>query len=321
MDKKIEFITYGDIEPTKIEWLYYPYIAKGKVTLLCGDPGIGKTTFILSLIAKLTTEDCMPFSNQKNESMNIMFQSAEDGAADTIIPRLMAMNADCKKVIAVKGKIDFIQMCDNLKNDIIDKNVKLIVFDPIQAFIGGVNISAANEVRSVMERLTDFAEETNCAILLIGHLNKNTNGINALYRSLGSIDIVANARSVLMVAVNPNNPDNKIMIQLKNNLAKCGKSIVFDLENGAVKWIGLSDVKATDLSSGDNVNAFKNACDLLTEYLQKEDTESREIMDMAAQLGIGITTLKKAKSYLGIKSIKKGKVWYYKKIEISESDI
>ena len=194
-----------------------------------------------------------------------------------------------------------------------------MAFDPIQAFMGSINISSANDVREVMQKLNDFAERTDCAIVLIGHLNKNSGGINALYRSLGSIDIVAAARSVLILTTNPNNPDNRIMVPLKSNLAKIGKSIIYDLDNGAVKWIGLSDVKAADLSSSDPAPAFKNACDFLTECLAHGDVASTKIFELAAKNGICISTLKKAKAYLGIKSVKKNDDrWYYQKIKSSD---
>lgn len=319
MTENTDFIKFSDIQPTEVSWLYYPYIAKGKITILCGDPGVGKTTFILSLIAKLTNGEYMPFTNNKNEPIKILFQSAEDDNADTTLPRLINMGAALDMISSFKGKMKFSCFDENLKQEIVKQNIKLIVFDPLQAFLGDVNISSANEVRSVMQNLTDFAEKSGCAVVLIGHLNKNTNGINALYRSLGSIDIVAAARSVLMVTANPDDPETKIMIQIKNNLAPCGKSIIFDLENGAVKWIGLSDIKATDLSGNNTVTDFKNACDLLTEILQNDDAPSKEIFDLAIRNGIGMTTLKKAKSYLGVQSVKKGKTWYYKKIESSES--
>ena len=146
-----------------------------------------------------------------------------------------------------------------------------------------------------------------------------TDGINALYRSLGSIDIVAAARSVLILTTNPNNPDNRIMVPLKSNLAKIGKSIIYDLENGAVKWIGLSDVKAADLSGSDPAPAFKNACDFLSVCLEHGDVASTKIFELAAKNGICISTLKKAKAYLGIKSVKKNDDrWYYQQIKSSD---
>ena len=314
-----KFVCYGDIEPKKVKWLYYPYIPKGKITIICGDPGIGKTTFVLSLVALLSSGKKLPFSEQSHDAMNVYFQSAEDGTSDTIIPRLLKMGADCTKVVGLQTKRKFESFDADLEHDIINQNIKLMVFDPVQAFMGSLNICSANDVREVMQKLNDFADRTDCAIVLIGHLNKNSGGINALYRSLGSIDIVAAARSVLILTTNPNNPDNRIMVPLKSNLAKIGKSIIYDLENGAVKWIGLSDVKAADLSGSDPAPAFKNACDFLSVCLEHGDVASTKIFELAAKNGICISTLKKAKAYLGIKSVKKNDDrWYYQQIKSSD---
>ena len=153
-----KFVCYGDIEPKKVEWLYYPYIPKGKITIICGDPGIGKTTFVLSLVALLTSGKKLPFSEQSHDAMNVYFQSAEDGTSDTIIPRLLKMGADCTKVVGLQTKRKFESFDADLEHDIINQNIKLMVFDPVQAFMGSLNICSANDVREVMQKLNDFAD-------------------------------------------------------------------------------------------------------------------------------------------------------------------
>ena len=197
---ELNIINMADIEAVAVKWLWKPYIPLGKITIVQGDPGEGKTTLALSIAATLTRGDTLPNEAEPHEPMNVIYQTAEDGLADTIKPRLEAVNADCTRVMVIDESKEELSMSDErIVKAIQQTNAKLIILDPIQAYIGAnVDMHRANEIRPVMSRLGRIAEEYSCAIVLIGHMNKAT-GQKSSYRGLGSIDITAVARSLLIV--------------------------------------------------------------------------------------------------------------------------
>jgi len=196
----LKLISMSEINAEEVQWLWYPYIPLGKLTILQGDHGEGKTSFILAVIAALTRGDPLPECERAAEPMNVIYQTAEDGLADTIKPRLESAGADCTRVLVIdEGKRE-LTLCDARLEEAIRRTAaKLIVLDPLQAYLGSnVDMHRANEVRPVLKRLSVMAERTQCAVILIGHMNK-AQGLKSGYRGLGSIDFRASARSVLIV--------------------------------------------------------------------------------------------------------------------------
>lgn len=190
---------YSEVESKDLEWLWYPYIPSGKITILQGDPGCGKSTLILNLIASLTTGRKLPGAEKAGETIKVIYQCSEDSAADTIKPRLMKAGADCSKVAFIKEEDSILSLEDDrIRAAIVEFGAKMIVIDPVQAYMGDSDLSNANSIRKIMRRLSMLAEVYNCAVVLVGHLNKKETSKD-LYRSLGSIDIIAAARSVLQV--------------------------------------------------------------------------------------------------------------------------
>ena len=230
IEPKLKLINMDSVEVEQIEWLLYPFIPYGKVTIIQGDPGEGKTTMVLQIIAKLTRgEPIFPVTDttmktkekrsdevdsgndgldgednmQEQSSMspvNVIYQTAEDGLGDTIKPRLLAAGADCSKVMVIDDSDQSLTMADvRLEEAIVQTKAKMVVLDPIQGFLGAnVDMHRANEIRPLMKRIAMLAEKYHCAVILIGHMNKNSNGKSS-YRGLGSIDFQAAARSVLIV--------------------------------------------------------------------------------------------------------------------------
>ena len=164
----------SDIETEEVKWLWYPYIPIGKVTIIQGDPGEGKTSFVLAVISALTLGEALPECDSAAEPMNVIYQTAEDGLADTIKPRLEAAKADCSRVLVIDDSYSELTLCDErLEQAIRETGAKLIVLDPLQAYLGNdVDMHRANEVRPVMKRIAAMAERTQCAVILIGHMNK-----------------------------------------------------------------------------------------------------------------------------------------------------
>ena len=316
---ELRLINMESVAVEEVEWLLYPFIPYGKVTIIQGDPGEGKTTMVLQIIAKLTKgEPVLPVIDgeeepaERAEPVNVIYQTAEDGLGDTIKPRLLAAGADCSKVLVIDDCEQPLTMLDErLEQAIRQTNAHLVVLDPIQNFLGAeVDMHRANEIRPLMKRVSVLAGKYHCAIVLIGHMKKNSTGKSS-YRGLGSIDFQAAARSVLIVGRVKNEPEIRVVCHVKSSLAPEGKSIAFrlDKDNG-FEWIGEYDISADDLLSGNNRGQkIKEAKEFLVEILADGAVEQNVIIKESESRGIKGKTLWNAKKALGIQSIKLGGHW------------
>ena len=169
MRKELKIISLSEIKTEEVKWLWYPDIPFGKVTIVQGDPGEGKTTFVLSVIAALTRGDALPECEAGLPPMNVIYQTAEDGLADTIKPRLEAVGADCTRVRTIDDSKSMLTLTDQrLEEAIHSTDAGLLVLDPLQAYLGsGVDMHRANEIRPIMKKLSAVAERTGCAVILI----------------------------------------------------------------------------------------------------------------------------------------------------------
>lgn len=296
-----------DVQIRKVNWLWYPYIPYGKITVIEGDPGEGKTTLALTLAALLSRGQPLPCDEDiPYEPISIIYQTAEDGIDDTIKPRLEKANADCSKIRVIDETEKELSMTDErLEQAIAETNAKLVILDPIQAYIGSdVDMHRANEIRPVLKRLGIIAEKYGCAIVLIGHMNK-ASGSKSTYRGLGSIDIQATARSVLLVARIPDKPNIRIMAQDKSSLAAAGDSIGFEIsEDRGFECIGPYDITVDELLAGKEGRGRKKldvAIAFIKEYFGAEnEVSSTDIEEEATRKGIKRNTLLSAKKKLGI---------------------
>lgn len=310
----LRLINMKDVEVESIEWLFYTFIPYGKITIIQGDPGEGKTTLVLQIIASLTKGTSV-LDDKETEPINVIYQTAEDGLADTIKPRLLKANADCSRVLVIDDRDIPLTMLDvRLEQAIAETKARLVVLDPIQGFLGtGVDMHRANEIRPVMKHISELAEKYKCAIILIGHMNKCSMGKSA-YRGLGSIDFQAAARSVLIVGRIKDEPEVRVVCQTKNSLAPEAKSIAFRLsEENGFEWIGEYDVAVDDLLSGTAKGTKKQtAMDFLETILAGGQMQQTAIMQLAEEKGISQKTLRNAKEALDIKSIRLNNQWYWK---------
>lgn len=322
-EPNLKLINMEQVEVEKIDWLIYPFIPFGKVTIVQGDPGEGKTTMVLQIIAKLTKgEPVLPGSDEPLlegktmalDPVNVIYQTAEDGLGDTIKPRLLAAGADCSRVMVIDDNDQALTMMDaRLEEAIIQTKARLVVLDPIQGFLGAdVDMHRANEIRPLMKRVAVLAEKYHCAIILIGHMNKNSNGKSS-YRGLGSIDFQAAARSVLIVGRIKDEPEIRVVCHVKSSLAPEGKSIAFRLDKDkGFEWIGEYDISADDLLSGDNRGQKIHAAkEFLKEILVSGSMAQTKVAEEAESRGIKKKTLWNAKKELEIDSVKIGNQWFW----------
>ena len=308
---ELKLIHMEDVVSKEVEWLWYPYIPYGKITIIEGDPGEGKTTLVLKLAAALSRGLPLPCDDDKEyEPIHIIYQTAEDGIEDTIKPRLVKAGADCSMIRVIDETDKELSMTDDrLEQAIIETGARLIILDPIQAYIGAtVDMHRANEIRPVLKHLGMNAEKYNCAIVLIGHMNKAA-GSKSTYRGLGSIDIQATARSVLLVARLRDKPNIRIMAHDKSSLAPTGDAIGFEVtEDSGIVCIGPYDITIDELLSG-NEGRGKKKLDIAENFIKEyfgtnKVIPSNEIMMEAAKRSIKRNTLLSAKKKLGITSDK-----------------
>lgn len=308
---------YSDITARKVDWLWYPYIPFGKITIVQGDPGDGKTTLLLHIAAFLSTGQPMPGDVDIKDCMDVIYQSAEDGAEDTLKPRLVSAGADCSKISFIDDTESTFSLTDTrLESAIHESGARLLVLDPLQAYLGdNGEINRAVGVRPILKRLAAVAERTNCAIVLIGHMNK-ANGSKGIYRGLGSIDITAIARSVLLVGRLRDDPSVRVIAHLKSSLAKEGASIAFEIgDDSSLRWLGERDITASELLGGDDDSGdngkVSSAMLSLRKMLSSGARPCLEIYTSFYDMGISKRSVDRAKRTLGVKSVKHADGWYW----------
>ena len=199
----LEIIRASEVTPREVKWLWYPYIPFGKITLLQGDPGDGKSKFMLALSALLTDGKPLPFQEAEEASgpMTVIYQTTEDDADDTVVPRFIASGGNRDNLIFIKENEKHLTFGDDRLQQAIERyNVKLLILDPLSSYIGeDCSMNDANKTRTELNHLIKIGQETGCAIVVVAHMNKNRD-TSPLYRTNGSIDIAAAARSILAVA-------------------------------------------------------------------------------------------------------------------------
>ena len=314
-ESKLKLIKMSDIESKEVEWLWYPYIPFGKITIIQGDPGEGKTKLVLELGARLTKGEHFDI-NQRREPMNIIYQTAEDGLSDTIKPRLESAGADCERVLVIDDTDKQLSMVDErLEIAIKETGARLLILDPIQAYIGAnVDINRANEIRPAMKKLGHIAEKYDCAVILIGHMNKGGVG-KAIYRGLGGIDFAAAARSVLLVARDPNDADVRAVAPIKASLAPEGNIVAFRLgEKNRFDWLGNYDIDMDSLlygcSTGDKYQKAKRFIE--NELAGGREVPTKQIEEKLKAMQVSKRTLETVKKDLEIESVKVGKSWIWR---------
>jgi AAA domain len=318
----------ADVTPEPIEWLWRQRIALGKLALIAGEAGLGKSQVSIAIAAAVTTGDELPCGEGRAPQGNVIILSAEDGVADTIVPRLMAAGADRKRVQIVRavkepsGRRGF-----NLAGDLelLEKaiadcgEVRLIIIDPISSYLGPKVDSHVNAaVRGVLEPMSEMAARLRVAIVAITHPPKGT-GTAAINRFIGSIAFVAAARSAYIVVRDPDDETRRLFLPAKNNLAPKGCGLAFRPEqrllDDPAKGIGASSVvwepepvtmtadqalQATDAQAGGQAPAGAEAEDLLLDLLGSNAVPVTDVKAEAKAAGIAWASVRRAKVRLGV---------------------
>mgnify|MGYP000764909218 CR=1 FL=1 len=301
---ELKLIHMEDVVSKEVEWLWYPYIPYGKITIIEGDPGEGKTTLVLKLAAALSRGLPLPCDDDKEyEPIHIIYQTAEDGIEDTIKPRLEKAGADCSMIRVIDETDKELSMTDDrLEQAIIETKARLIILDPIQAYIGAtVDMHRANEIRPVLKHLGIIAEKHNCAIILIGHMNK-ASGSKSTYRGLGSIDIMAAVRSLIFIGKVRKDPTTRVLIHEKSSLAPPGETMAFKLgDEEGFRWVGAYEISADELLDGKEGKATETKLErgrkLTRELLaDKKEISIRELDEKAKEQGISGRTMRDVRS-------------------------
>jgi hypothetical protein len=310
------------IQARLIQWLWRNWIPLGKLVVVDGDPGLGKSTMLVDLAARLSRGRPMPDQSPAPQ-ISVLMATSEDGLEDTVVPRLMAAEADLSRITCIKeirtgtGRRPLTLPADIpiLQQRIRDRNVKLFIIDPLMSFLGtAVDSCKDQDVRGCLHQLGNLAEEEGCTILFLRHLNKATGG-KAIYRGGGSIGIIAAARVGMIVAQDPNDDRGSILACSKNNVAEKPRSLKFQLDPThhqvcRVAWTGTSDCEADDLLNAANTpeekTANNEAVEFLRNYLSEGPQPGKSILRDAKAQGIPEFAIRKAGTILKVQTYRDG---------------
>ena len=324
----------SDVKIRPIKWLWPGVLAQGKLVIIAGDPGLGKSQVCICVCAIVSAGGKWPVSEETCDKGSVIILSAEDGAEDTIVPRLKAVSADLENIHIVhavklgKGKeraFDLTRDVEQLRYTLNSiENVRLVVVDPVSAYLGKTDSHRNSEVRAALTPAIEFAEEIGACLLCVTHLNKGGQG-NALSRVTGSIAFTAAARASFLVTRDNDDHDLRLMLPLKNNLAKDTHGFGYRIEEKNLSGIETSCVtweKATVNLSAEDVlidqyvrseNRGKAEEFLMNELADGLEIPSNELYKRAEDMGISKKVLWSIKDKLGVQVRKKGYQgqWYW----------
>ncbi len=325
-------VNLADVESEPVSWLWPGRIALGKLTLVAGDPGLGKSFLSLDIAARVSTGRPWPDRpKESNEQGSVILLNVEDDLADTVRPRLEAAGADVTRIKAIAGVVRFdprtglsiagmFSLADDLRRleETIQRTpgVRLVVIDPVSAFMGTTDSHNNAEVRGLLAPLAELAARYRVAVLAVSHLNKNANG-SVMYRTVGSIAFNATARAVWGVTRDKSDPERRLMLPVKNNLSTDREGLAYSLFVGPgrtvphVAWdsnpvtVSAEEAFSPDRDSG-NRTERKEAAAWLRDVLKAGPLPASSVKESARAACISEATLRRAKSELRIEVTKEG---------------
>jgi hypothetical protein len=321
-----DLVCIADVPAEPVRWLWPGRIPLGKLTVLDGDPGVGKSTLMLTIAAKVTTGSPFP-DGTCPEPADVILLSAEDEIADTIRPRLAAAGADLTRAwvlpdVREEGEPprppELPRDLDRLEAMTKDRAAALVVIDPLMAFLAGqVDAHRDQDVRRVLASMAAMAARTRAAVVIVRHMNKSAGG-NPLYRGGGSIGIVGAARAGLLAAPDPDDDGRRVLAMTKSNLAAMPEALAYrlvtdDLHGVArVVWDGVTPHTAAELlrvrrdGPDDQAPARSDAEKVLREILSDGPVPAKEVKALARDAGIAERTLDRAREAIGAVTRREG---------------
>lgn len=310
----------SDVVSEKVNWLWQNRIPNGKMTMFDGDPGHGKSWLSLAVASAVTLGQALPgqVGAQKLAPANVLLLAAEDGAADTIRPRLEAMGADLERVnilVAIRdatGNDQHLSLVDDLDavgGELEKGGYGLVIIDPLNAYLGtSLDTHRDSAMRAVLTPLARLAEKHCVALVCIRHLTKSGRD-KAIYRGQGSIAYTAAARVAHLVGVNPDDESERVIVCVKNNLAQLPPSFAFEIKDGCFLWKGETDVTVDTMLKKDvskRKGATESAKEFLLTALAGGKRPATKILEEAKKAGIAERTLKRARAELQVKTEREG---------------
>jgi AAA domain len=370
-DRSVVIKSMNQYTTTPIRWLEEGRIALGKLTLIAGDPGLGKSFITLDMAARVSRGELpraetravehemqlratlSDYERNHREYLDrdpntppntpnrptklaiperpgeVVLLNAEDDAGDTIKPRLEAMGADLSRIHLFEGVVQPMGRCVNLTQLDTDirllaqtlKNIsdlRLIIIDPISAYMGKTDSHNNADVRSVLAQLARLAQWTGAAVVCVTHLNKDAGGKRAIYRAMGSLAFTAAARAVHLVSKHPDDASKRVVAPVKNNLSEESSPRVYRIDEGKVVWLD-EDIE-WDADSIEQAfdggratpSAMEEAKRFLEEALGEGARPIAEVREESEEAGIAFRTLKRAKQALAVESFRRDEIWYWK---------
>jgi AAA domain/DnaB-like helicase N terminal domain len=308
-------VQLSTVMPMPVTWLWEPYLAKGMLAMLSGDPGGGKTYLALAIAAALS-RGRSPYEGTPCRPVDMLYLSIENSPEHVIRPRYDALQGDSTRMHLLSGSITgktqhgsvSLKDVELLGDALKQTKAGLVIVDPIQSYLGAdVDAHRSNETRPVMDGLTRLAVEHETCILLVRHLSKASGG-RAIHRGLGSIDLTGAVRTELLAGTAPDAPDSRAMVQVKSNLGRFGESLAFAIDkDGAFQWQGKSSLSAMDLLAPDGDAESRSDIAEAVDFLQEQlGNGPRAAKELAEASGIPMRTLQRAAQKVGVNRSRDG---------------
>lgn len=321
MADKPTFVTLSSVKALKVDWLWKPYIPFGMITIMEGDPGLGKSFLSMFLASEISRGGQLPDGGDLDQA-NVLYISAEDDPSYTTRPRIDAMGGDPEKIRVLNGRLAFNdEGLEVLREELNEFEPDLIIIDPWVSFIPPeTSVKDSVSVRTLIDKVESVAKDYGCAVVLIRHLTKMKQD-NALYQGGGTMDMIAAARSAIRIGQHPDNPDHRVMAHLKHNVGPKGPSWVYMMqiptEDGGVprlEFIGEEEISVNELNAAvGNTNARPK--DAAEEFLKRElgdgPRKAKEMLALADLVGISERTLARARTRLKVKAEQKRGHWIW----------
>lgn len=329
---RLDVVCAADVQPMPVEWLWPARLPRGKLVSLDGDPGLGKSTLTIDVAARVSMGLPMPGERKASPPGGVVFVTFEDGAEDTIVPRLMAASADRQRCYIVRGIMEgdgegatlSLGPHAGLLEDFIQTNaIRLVVVDPINAALGAeVDGYKDQDVRRALAPLARAAETTGATVIYVRHLTKGARGSAAMAGG-GSVAFIAAARVGLFLAPDPNDREARVLSVSKSNLGPLPPSLRFrpsgaevETERGPVAtsrltWLGECAYTADDLNAAradmsDSEAPREEVDDWLRAVLADGARDSREVMKAGREAGFADRTLRRRAKALGVVKHREG---------------